>query len=96
VLATLVTGVQTEEDERVIEEWGNKSAGNRALVEYLLDKKHYVENRALLERFPVEEAWEKIGPLVNVMVDPAGIVAVYEKNKNTRPVKSAGRRLNNQ
>jgi hypothetical protein len=96
VLATLVTGAQTREDERFVAGWASESADKRALVESLLDKTHYAENRALLACFPAGEAWEKIRRLINVMVDPVDFVTAHGKHKNTRPATTAGRHLNNQ
>lgn len=59
-LAAIFTGMQTEADERVIEEWASEHERNRVLVGQIMDKTRFEENRALLAQFPAGEAWKRV------------------------------------
>lgn len=60
VLAAFFTGSQTERDKQVLKEWQEEKASNKILTDRLLSKEAYEANRKFLDRFPVEEVWQKV------------------------------------
>lgn len=59
-MAAFFTGSQTEQDEQDFGEWVKESDRHRAFVDRLLNPEEYEENRRVLDKFQVEEAWSKM------------------------------------
>lgn len=59
-IAARMTGCATDADLQKLEEWKQEDEGNGGLLEDVLRKDAYAENEKALQRFPVDEGWDKV------------------------------------